>query len=425
MEPFKSALRAFLLESCALLAGEPIRKRLWTRIVRMEGGGTSFPQEMRNDFSESLTHFRTHMIDGKMLAFDLLIQALRNEPEIRDRLMLDASGKSVPETSEPWWLENMVVAPLLSAYVSRANGFQFEQSIFNEVFDFFRHEVESPNVTVTELSPLLNVETESTQIQVDDDILLRQLSTEELEEWLNSQTPYSPQPLSSFETIELRSAIEVVHEQDRHSPLGCVDTREKLSRLLTPLRLLTDASPRIAFTTTRTSGLLRFGTSWGLSIPRHGPRAKIERSQESQLVELYKSLSSGPNLAGVRLALARWNSATDRLTEEDKLIDYWVALESLFVPDTVQELSYRSALRIAVFLGSNGAERKQIYEQMRGSYSLRSEIVHGSIRKSRRKVTSAELTSLTRSCLRRSILKILKSSERFTPSNFEIRLLST
>jgi len=71
-------------------------------------------------------------------------------------------------------------------------------------------------------------------------------------------------------------------------------------------------------------------------------------------------IGSALNLNKIGLAVTRWNIAADRFTEEDELIDYWIALESLFVPDTVQELSYRTALRVAAFLGSNGAERKKI-----------------------------------------------------------------
>jgi hypothetical protein len=426
VEQFKAALKAFFRESCAMLVGESPQQRTWVRIIREDGGRISFPVEMRNDFSESLLRFRMRILNTKPASFNLLIEAIEKQSELRDALLVDAAGKPITdEKAKQWWLENMLASPMLYAYVSRANGFQFDERVFNELFDAFQKDIFSPDITVTELSPLMNVEMESNQIQIDDNVWLRQLSTNELEEWFNVETLLTPQPLPTYELLELKSAIEIVYQQKRHSAFGSAGAREKVSRLLTAMRLLTDASPRLAFTKTRTSSFLTsgFGTRWTPSVLRHGPLAKIDKSQESGLVELYRKLGSGPNLTRIGLAVARWNSAADRLTEEDKLIDYWIALESLFVPDTTQELSYRTALRIAAFLGSNGIERKQIYEQMKESYRLRSEIVHGSIRKRKRKIGSTELISLSRSYLRQALLKTLESSHRFDPSKLEAQLL--
>lgn len=427
MEQFREALKTFLIECCRQLAGESPQLRIWTRIVREDGGRTSFPQETRADFSRSLLRFRLGDLNSRIPAFNSLVKIVREDPQLRSALLVDAGSKPITEEkSEVWWLENMLAGRLLYSYVDRANGFRFDEKIFNGLFDDFRKDVESPDITVIALSPLMNAEIESDQIQVDDNMQLRQLSTDELEEWLNAETLLPSQPLTVHELTSLQSAIEIVYQEKRYSALGSnADAREKVSRLMTAMRLLTDASPRLAFTKTRTSGFFTSGlsTSWSSSVLRHGPSAKVNKSQESGLVELYRKLGSGPNLTIVGLAVARWNSAADRLTEEDKLIDYWIALESLFVPDTTQELSYRTALRIAAFLGFKGIERKQIYEQMKESYSLRSEIVHGYIRKRKKKLGSTELINLSRSYLRQALLKILESNHRFDPSKLEAQLL--
>jgi hypothetical protein len=155
--------------------------------------------------------------------------------------------------------------------------------------------------------------------------------------------------------------------------------------------------------------------------------AKVDRLQESQFIDLYGRLSSSPNLSKANLALTRWNSAVDRLREEDNLIDYWVALESLFVPDSTQELSYRAPLRIAAFLGETGSERERIYNEMRDSYKLRSEIVHGSIQKKKgrgkRKLSLSEITNLTGSYLRQALITIMKSDKQFNAVEIEAGLL--
>jgi hypothetical protein len=227
VEQFKAALKAFLRESCAMLVGESPQQHRWVRIIREGGGRTSFPVEMRNDFSESLFRFRMRIFNTKMASFNLLVEAVQKESELRDALLVDAAGKPITdEKSKEWWLENMLVSPMLYAYVSRANGFQFDERIFSELFDTFQKDILSPDITVTELSPLMNVEMESNQIQIDDNVWLRQLSTNELEEWFNAETLLTPQPLPTYELLDLKSAVEIVYQQKRHSAFGSAESRE-------------------------------------------------------------------------------------------------------------------------------------------------------------------------------------------------------
>ena len=85
----------------------------------------------------------------------------------------------------------------------------------------------------------------------------------------------------------------------------------------------------------------------------------------------------------VRVAIFRFNIANERTQlaygrdqPEDKLIDYWIALEALFLPHD-QELSYRAALRISYFLGADADDRKLKFEAIKDSYDARSWVVHG------------------------------------------------
>lgn len=425
MDQFREALRAFLKESCEFLASQPSELREWIRIVREDGGRTSFPVELRPDFSQGLLQFLLLFDKTQSAAFDRLIDIVRQDARLSSVLLVDAGDKPIEEEkTQRWWLKNMLAGRFVNAYVNRTKGFQFAEKAFGELFDDVRREIESLDITVTELSPLINVEIESAQIQIQPGIRLRQISTSELEEWLNTNSLDPSQPLASHQLVRLQCSLEVVYQQNR---LAAPGFSEKGSRLITAMRLITDGFPRAAFTRTSPSSFVTPGysmTSWGPLTIRFGPSVRITKSQEPELIKLYDCLGSSPNLSVARLALLRWNSAGDRLTEEDKLIDYWIALESLFVPDATQELSYRAALRIAAFLGSNGPERRRIYEEMKDSYRLRSEIVHGSIRKKRKKLTVSELTGLTRSYLSRSLLKILDSNQRFDAKKLEILLLA-
>ena len=105
-------------------------------------------------------------------------------------------------------------------------------------------------------------------------------------------------------------------------------------------------------------------------------------------------------------------------------------MESLFTPDSNQEISYRAAIRIAAFLGETPEERPKIYDDIRHSYSWRSAIIHGNLLNSRKlkemnkKGTLHDTTIIkTRSYLRKAILKLLESKEKFEPASIEKELL--
>ena len=66
--------------------------------------------------------------------------------------------------------------------------------------------------------------------------------------------------------------------------------------------------------------------------------------------------------------MRRWSSAIERWRGEDRLIDYWVALEALFCPTDNQEIKYRASLRIATLLGDTPTRRQELYDAVRHSY---------------------------------------------------------
>lgn len=77
------------------------------------------------------------------------------------------------------------------------------------------------------------------------------------------------------------------------------------------------------------------------------------------------------------LAYNRYMLALEKESFEDRLLDLWIALESLFVPDGKKgEIMYKLRLRIAYYFGNTFGQRKQIADFIKHSYNHRSEIVH-------------------------------------------------
>ena len=426
----KERLRVFVKEICDSLGHQPIVRRDWIMIKRQDDGSTSFPKEIRPDFSNALIRLSMEQLSNPSPAFSRCFDLVRSYPQLKGVLLVDAAGNTVDDDTGACYMLAARLVTFMGIYLDRTGEIKFDETVFTTCFEDLTRDIQVSYITVTDLTPLIHTDIQSDKLQIEAGVLLRQLRSNELEKWLNGDVYPLVQthPLTSSELLSLRCAIEVEYQQPRFAAIGSKpEPYEQRQRLLTAIRLVTDASPQMAFTKSRTSGLSLFGfdsTSWGISYQRYGSSMKMDRNQEIQTVALYKRLGSGPNRDRIALALSRWNSAGDKLTDEDKLIDYWIALESLYVPETSQELSFRVALRIAAFLGLNGTERQTIYDEMRDSYRLRSEIVHGSMNKNKKKIPSAELIKVTRSYLRRTLLRIVESDKVFDPTKLESQLLA-
>jgi hypothetical protein len=109
----------------------------------------------------------------------------------------------------------------------------------------------------------------------------------------------------------------------------------------------------------------------------------IDEETAARISDLWTTLAKlAPSNRPPRIALRRFNAATDRVTLDDAVVDHLIAAEALFLhdigsPDDRTELSFRLALRMALFLEPNGRDRHSTFRFVRTAYKLRSGIAHG------------------------------------------------
>lgn len=105
----------------------------------------------------------------------------------------------------------------------------------------------------------------------------------------------------------------------------------------------------------------------------------LESSEVESLRLVFDAIHdiSNPNL---RVALSRLNRQYTRETEDDRIIDAVVALESIYLANANDELKFRLGIRVVAHLGGDDvAERERLFELVSASYDLRSRIVHGAL----------------------------------------------
>jgi hypothetical protein len=93
-----------------------------------------------------------------------------------------------------------------------------------------------------------------------------------------------------------------------------------------------------------------------------------------------------PRLAELALPLRRLRTAVARSSDEDRLVDYVIALERLLAADANAEISFRFRVRGAALLSGSFGDVPERMRLMQHLYNLRSAVVHGS-------ATSSDLSS--------------------------------
>jgi hypothetical protein len=90
-----------------------------------------------------------------------------------------------------------------------------------------------------------------------------------------------------------------------------------------------------------------------------------------------------------------------------KITNYSTGFEALFATDA-QELSHKLSERIACFLETNSELRKQLFKDLKKSYSIRSKVVHGATGSKNLEPSAKEAVKLCDETLRQCLLKILE-----------------
>jgi hypothetical protein len=256
--------------------------------------------------------------------------------------------------------------------------------------------------------PLHGVESEIDRAEIDEDAFIRRLSDEE-RDWLRwIYHAEESLPLSRIESI-VQTWTHVA---------GCPygddfnAASTKLLHLVSAFRLL--RAGHVALTgvnwTRSEEGGWGFGTTHAIPL-RKELIYELRQTDLPALGTLLEKVASNDERSFL-FALRRFELTYERERDDERLIDLWIALEGLFVPDGPGHLTYKASMRIARFLGD--ATLRPVLVR---SYGRRSDIVHG------RAVSDIRaITDQTESILRSAFQAWLDNTPPLTPKAMAERL---
>jgi len=274
---------------------------------------------------------------------------------------------------------------LLVRIIKKREDFGFDQRVFDSIYSILKDYLFSSEFIFRITAPL-NSGCNIKDMDLGDGLKIRSITDEELQElWRRSRfgvisrldIPFFKHTLELEYTISKNSSIWWTHQEK---------AKECLNDLITALRLFKRGG--VSFNTyrlypkgwaSRTNsvfweshmGLSR--TSYGGGHYVLGGEPEIEQFQEFWRTFREIDFQSNPFL---KMAISRFNFAYEKKNPEDKLVDYMISFESLFMKET-QELSHRLSARISRFIKDDYDERKKLYLDFKKIYGIRSKIVHG------------------------------------------------
>jgi hypothetical protein len=371
------------------------------------------------DFGPFMTAM--HSALEKLPEVDGLIAEIAAQPELAHVVFVDAAGNSLAEDARKWWVGQFLLVPFVSHLLAIRNDASWNDEAFDEVFDDLVLHLARAPIPIEWVAPLDHFESTLENVEIDETTRIAALDDELAAELVErfGDGGFGFQHVTMADLLNWSHVIRCEGVQ-RHPVLGQpAPTRAVIPDLVTALRLLRESGVRTPFVYTR--ALRRtfiFGGWGGLShdlAKSWFPFASdlvLEPDDVPVVVSLHRRLleiEHGNDEAKRRfeLALGRINSAAQRVSVEDRLLDYWIALETLFVPDSRGEISFRARTRVARFVSEEIAERQQIAETLSRSYDRRSKVVHGD----KPKADTSELTNETGEVLRRALRVMLEKSE--------------
>ncbi len=438
----EAALRAITHEATdALGLPQSIKSRPWTPVkevgvdtaivvgaVRFKTWTTQ-PEESRPDYrSKMFIDSQAPQLYGSKRSrqlFNKLLYVVEADRRLVCRSGLSWRRSDPPEEDRPAIFLHSIVVPFLIEYLALARPCHFDEEAFGLAFASIEMDLPSPLDALRLVTPLANVWLSDEALDVAPGIRLKRVTRREIERWLNMKTDarlslgYVPEE----ELLTVQCALEVTAEGIAYgrleSPIGETVTEQ----MIAVLRLLLSHRVFPVLTDYRVLGL-----HWTTVGYRHhwapGYRFDIpiglDGNEGRRLARLFSGIRVGRNRHAARLALRRWSNAWDRARTDDALIDHWVALESLFVPEGSTSIKWLASARAAAFLEQDEDSLRTTFSDMTMSYRFRSDIVHAD-RKLEALPTDAmeQVAATTANYLRRSLTSVLEKREYFSPRGLE------
>jgi Apea-like HEPN len=354
------------------------------------------------------------------------LQAMMDDPTIAKHLNTSVGrpGTTGQRIEAPVCLRRFV-----SQLLDEQQGFDFQEGAFQKVYEGLEDFFYRDTIEYRVVCPLHNFQMQTEPLALSPKFSIIKFSTKEKERMLTKSGQ-----LGSIGDLSIRNEFalemyveapkvigEIPQDPAENDPLGVA--RRAFDDACNALRLFKNGAVHYGEywmdpTSWIVTGAQSVWPGWGAPGRHYGLTCTLSADEAPIFLEFLKSPRRGrmEKNKNILLAFNRLTFGYERLRPEDRLIDFMIGLEALFL-DVEDELSYRLSLRVAALLGDTPEKRERIFTELRRAYGQRSKIAHGNNPKKDidiggTKIPFEELVNRVEEHLRSAIKEFLVRAER-------------
>lgn len=338
------------------------------------------------------THLSGQKIDAERLVlnnsnelftlpeYETLTDIILDTPELSVKLYPTMPDQPARERSEQRGMLTWYFSTFLTIYIKTKQDLAFSLPIYDYIYQKLEEYAYSTEPIITmDIIHMRNLRCEFDKAAIGNNVFLRQTTYEEKKEALRGQA-----------FLSLHAAAEAVLEiHHRIFATGHLPVEEQMevhniaNAVVLALRLIKpDFVEAGMFYHDISDQPFRASRGMGRSIfqnPFSGhPPYILTQNDIDTLKALWPKVKKAYEKPELSIARTRFEGSYLRTTLDDMLIDFWIGLEALFLPqDYTREMAEAVALAVSHYLGKTVASRNTIYHEIIDSHKLRGKVVHG------------------------------------------------
>jgi len=337
--------------------------------------------------------------------------------------------------------DNIVYRPL-SQFLTDTDIMAFDEQIFETEYLKIENGLFSTDIEFERITPLCGFSTDTPDLALGPNLSVVELSDSEITQLLKLGIKigesFGPEnfihQIHKFAVKLTYSLPKIIGDEEiegsieTHNPYIKGDFEQSV---LNALRLYKEGQVYPITTISKSKSIFSRGVSYSHGTPARFfmiNKFQLIKDEKDNFIEFWK-VYHGLNIPEkhyLSVAIRRFSQANERTSVEDKIIDYLICAEALFLSSGGSfqgELKYRLSHRVAMFIENDTEKQREMFKFMQKAYDVRSAIVHGATPKLPKKEDGAQFT-LEEFCqeieghLRFSLNKTIKiASTAETPNN--------
>lgn len=245
--------------------------------------------------------------------------------------------------------------------------------------------VEKYNIT----SPIENFSAEVDEINLSKELRIRRITAAEKSEYFAALfRGFGKSPYREIDVIAMKFVLETTYYHKEGTTLTKSDCLREFKDVIVAMRLFKTGVLVLNVLCSRQMVLDPPTGPVYSSIGRYltpiGPEYTLKKSEVKPFKRFWKQYkkfqtdrATTKSNKYLKIALRRFNLGIEEdYYLEDKIIDYLISLEALYLPES-RELTYKLSNRVAILIGKEERETEEIRQTIVKAYDLRSQIVHG------------------------------------------------